>query len=75
MKDDILTSVKVDITNFDLFKIECVRQKFSLKKLVDTTIFMYLTDKEFKKRVTELSLQNNLKVDESSGEKKDTTNI
>lgn len=65
MKDNILTSVKVDITNFDLFKIECVRQKFSLTKLVDTAIFMYLTDPEFKKRVTELSLQNNLKVDES----------
>lgn len=50
-KDKTLTSVKVQSDLFDDFKMECVKRKFSLQKLVDRTIHMYLTDEEFRKSV------------------------
>lgn len=62
MKKDILTSVKVDPEIFDEFKIECIRQKFSLNKLVNVSMYLYLTNPEFKKTVTELSLLGNFKI-------------
>jgi len=46
-----LTSVKVQSDLFEDFKLECVKQKFSLQKLVDRTIHLYLTDTEFKKSI------------------------
>lgn len=54
-----LTSVKVDQELFQDFKEECVRYKFSLQKLVDRSIYLYLTDEEFKQR---LHLQTNIKL-------------
>ena len=63
MKKDILTSVKVDPTTFDNFKIECIRKKFSLNKLVNTAMYLYLTDEAFQARIQELSLHN-LKMNE-----------
>lgn len=54
-----LTSVKVEQELFQDFKEECVRYKFSLQKLVDRSIYLYLTDEEFKQR---LHLQTNLKL-------------
>jgi hypothetical protein len=47
-----LTSVKVDKDLFDVFKIECVKRKFTLNKLVNRTIDLYLTDPEFRKQLT-----------------------
>jgi len=46
-----LTSVKVEQTLFDKFKEECVKGKFSFQKLADRSIFLYLTDEDFKKRI------------------------
>ena len=46
-----LTSVKVQAGLFENFKIECVKRKFSFQKLADRSIYMYLTDDEFRKRV------------------------
>ena len=46
-----LTSVKVQTDLFEDFKLECVKQKFSLQKLVDRTIHLYLTDEEFRRKV------------------------
>ena len=46
-----LTSVKVQSELFDEFKISCVRYKFSLQKLADHTIHLYLTDEDFRKKV------------------------
>lgn len=46
-----LTSVRVDSDLFQEFKEQCVRDKFSLQKLVDRAIFLYITDKEFKKKI------------------------
>ena len=59
MGDNKLTSVKVNDTLFDEFKVLCVRTKFSLQKLVDRSIHLYLTDDEFRKQLhnhTNLSL-------------------
>jgi hypothetical protein len=46
-----LTSVKVHRHLFDEFKVECVRTKFSLQKLADRALYLYLTNDEFKKQV------------------------
>ena len=54
-----LTSVKVEQELFQEFKEECVRYKFSLQKLVDRAIFLYLTEEEFKQK---LHNQTNIKL-------------
>jgi len=46
-----LTSVKVQSELFEEFKISCVRYKFSLQKLTDRTIHLYLTDEDFRKKI------------------------
>jgi hypothetical protein len=46
-----LTSVKVNETLFDEFKVLCVRTKFSLQKLVDRSIHLYLTDNDYRKKL------------------------
>jgi hypothetical protein len=58
-KDMTLTSVKVQSELFDNFKIACVKYKFSLQKLDDRTIHLYLTDEEFRKKVHN---HNNLEI-------------
>ena len=47
-----LTSVKVQSDLFENFKIECVRRKFSFQKLADRSLYLYLTDEDFRKKVT-----------------------
>ena len=54
-----LTSVKVEEELFQEFKEQCVRYKFSLQKLVDRAIFLYLTEEEFKQK---LHNQTNIKL-------------
>lgn len=54
-----LTSVKVNEELFEEFKVLCVRTKFSLQKLVDRSIHLYLTDEDYRKQLhnhTNLSL-------------------
>jgi len=46
-----LTSVKVDGQLFDEFKVLCVRTKFSLQKLTDRCMHLYVTDEEFRKQL------------------------
>ena len=46
-----LTSVKVKDDLFEEFKVLCVRTKFSLQKLVDRSIHLYLTDDDFRKQI------------------------
>lgn len=50
-KEMILTSVKVQSELFEDFKMSCVKHKFSLQKLVDRTVHLYLTDEEFRKNI------------------------
>ena len=47
-----LTSVKVQSYLFENFKIECVRRKFSFQKLADRSLYLYLTDEDFRKKIT-----------------------
>ena len=47
-----LTSVKVKSDLCIDFKVECVRRKFSFQKLADRSLFLYLTDEEFRKKIT-----------------------
>ena len=43
-----LTSVKVDKDIFEEFKVECLRDKFTLQKLVNASLILYLNDQEFR---------------------------
>ena len=54
-----LTSVKVQSDLFENFKIECVKRKFSFQKLADRTLFLYLTDEDFRRKITN---QTNLEI-------------
>ncbi len=57
-KDMTLTSVKVKSDLFDDFKIECVKRKFSFQKLADRSLFLYLTDEDFRKKInSQISLE------------------
>ena len=47
-----LHRVKVQSDLFENFKIECVRRKFSFQKLADRAIYLYLTNDDFKKQIT-----------------------
>ena len=60
-KDMTLTSVKVKSDLFENFKIECVKRKFSFQKLADRSIFLYLTDENFRKQINN---QINLEIKE-----------
>ncbi len=46
-----LTSVKVDTELFEEFKVQTIRYKFSLQKLVDRAILLYLEDDEFRNKL------------------------
>lgn len=59
MKDEKLTSVKITQPLFDKFKIACLEDNFSFKKLADRAIFLYLTDKDFRSKIHE---QRNIKI-------------
>ena len=62
-KDMTLTSVKVKSDLFENFKIECVKRKFSFQKLADRSLFLYLTNEDFRKQITN---QINLNLDEQN---------
>lgn len=51
-KEMTLTSVKVKSNLFENFKIECVKRKFSFQKLADRSIYLYLTDEDFRKQIS-----------------------
>jgi len=49
MNSKKLTSVKVEKDLLEKFKVECVKRKFSFQKLADRSIYLYLTDEEYRK--------------------------
>ena len=59
VKNEKLTSVKITRPLFDKFKMACLENNFSFKKLADRAIFLYITDKEFRQKVHEI---NNIKL-------------
>lgn len=46
-----LTSVKIPDSLFEQFKIACVKHKFSVQKLTERSMYLYLTDEEFRKNI------------------------
>ena len=51
-----LTSVKIDPQLWDLFKIECIKRKFSFQKLSERAIDLYMKDEDFRRKVTNHSV-------------------
>jgi hypothetical protein len=49
--DMTLTSVKIQSELFEEFKVATVRYKFSLQKLTERSIHLYLTDESYRKRL------------------------
>jgi hypothetical protein len=47
----VLTSVKLPGELFEEFKVECVRTKFSIQKLTERSMYLYMTHSEFKKEI------------------------
>jgi len=54
-----LTSVKVEEELIQEFKEQSIRYKFSLQKLVDRALFLYITEEEFKQKIHN---QTNIKL-------------
>jgi hypothetical protein len=50
-KEMTLTSVKVPNELFEEFKINCIKYKFSLQKLVERSMHLYMTQEEFRKKL------------------------
>ena len=59
IKNEKLTSVKITQPLFDKFKMACLEDNFSFKKLADRAIYLYLTDNDFKDKVHKV---NNIKL-------------
>lgn len=47
-----LTSVKIKSEMWDDFRIECLKRKFSFQKLAERSIFLYMTDEDFRRQIT-----------------------
>lgn len=47
-KQMTLTSVKLPEGLWDEFRISCVKHKFSLQKLTERSMYLYLTDETFR---------------------------
>jgi len=58
-----LTSVKVPEDLFEQFKIACVKYKFSVQKLTERCMFLYLTNEDFRKNIHN-QLDTTLKTEE-----------
>lgn len=58
-KEEKLTSVKITQPLFDRFKLACLEDNFSFKKLADRAIYLYLTDKDFREKLHKI---NNIKI-------------
>lgn len=46
-----LTSVEVDEHLLREFKVLCLKDKFSLQKLVSRSLYLYITDKDFRDKI------------------------
>jgi len=50
-KGDILTTVRLQDELFETFKLEAVKNKITMRNLLERAMFLYLTDEEFKKTI------------------------
>ena len=51
-----LTSLKLDIDLFKRFKDECAVSDFTLQKLAERSMFLYLDDPEFKRLINSVEI-------------------
>ena len=56
-EDKILTSVKVTPSIFEEFRINSVKRKLPLQKLVDRAMYLYNNDEEFRKKIHSLEIK------------------
>ena len=57
-KQEKLTSVKITQPLYTKFKVSCLENNFSFKKLADRAIFLYLTDIEFREKLHKQNSMN-----------------
>lgn len=50
-KGDILTTVRLQDVLFESFKAEAVRNKITMRNLLERAMYLYLTDPEFRKTI------------------------
>jgi hypothetical protein len=52
-----LTSVKIEETTWDEFKINTIKYKFSFQKLADRAIYLYNTDPDFRRMIHSIKIE------------------
>jgi hypothetical protein len=50
-KGDILTTVRLQDTLFESFKGEAVRNRITMRNLLERAMYLYMTNDEFKKTI------------------------
>jgi len=50
-KGDILTTVRLQDELFNTFKAEAIKNKITMRNLLERAMFLYLTDESFKKTI------------------------
>ena len=50
-KGDILTTVRLQDKLFEDFKIEAVRNKITMRNLLERAMFLYMTEESFKRTI------------------------
>ena len=50
-KGDILTTVRLQDTLFETFKQEAVRNKITMRNLLERSMYLYLTEESFRKTI------------------------
>lgn len=56
-KEKKLTSVKIEGEMFHNFRIACIKNKFTLQKLTERCVYLYLNDEDFKRMVTGMKVE------------------
>ena len=50
-KGDILTTVRLQDELFESFKAEAVKNKITMRNLLERSMFLYLTEEDYKKKI------------------------
>jgi len=45
------TSLKIPETLYEDFKVSCVKSKMNLQEVVERTLYLYMTDEDFRKKI------------------------
>lgn len=50
-KGDILTTVRLQDKLFEEFKLEAIKNRITMRNLLERSMYLYMTDEEFKRRI------------------------